>query len=74
MAMLNSEFNLFRGLFPLKLLITGPPAAGKTHFALKLVEAYGIPHIKINDLIQNGYTMKDSFGDEIRKRAEEIKD
>jgi adenylate kinase len=36
MEMLNQEFNLFRGLFPLKLLITGPPASGKTHFALKL--------------------------------------
>ncbi len=33
MQMLNEEFNIYRGLFPLKLFITGPPAAGKTHFA-----------------------------------------
>ena len=33
MGLLNQEFNLFRGLFPLKVIITGPPAVGKTHFA-----------------------------------------
>lgn len=51
MACLNEEFNFFRGLFPLKVFFTGPPAAGKTHFASKLSESYGVPHIKIADLI-----------------------
>ena len=32
MKLLNDEFNLFRGLFPLKVFIGGPPGAGKTHF------------------------------------------
>ena len=36
--MLNDEFNFYRGLFPLKVLISGPPAVGKTHFAQKLAE------------------------------------
>lgn len=36
MKMLNDEFNFFRGLFPLKIFLSGPPAAGKTHFAEKL--------------------------------------
>ena len=49
--MLNKEFNLFRGLFPLKLLITGPPASSKTHYAHQLSELYGVPHIKIQELI-----------------------
>jgi adenylate kinase len=56
METLNKEFNLFRGLFPLKVFITGPPASGKTHFASKLSESYGVPHIKIGDLI--GAAMK----------------
>lgn len=43
MQMLNEEFNTFRGLFPLKLFITGPPASGKTFYTTKLAEAYGIP-------------------------------
>jgi hypothetical protein len=33
MPLLNQEFNLFRGLFPLKVFVTGPPASGKSHFA-----------------------------------------
>jgi hypothetical protein len=33
MENLNKEFNIFRGLFPLKIFMTGPPASGKTHFA-----------------------------------------
>jgi adenylate kinase family enzyme len=51
MGQLNIEFNLFRGLFPLKVFFTGPPAVGKTHFAQRLSESYGVPHIKIGDLI-----------------------
>lgn len=51
MTLLNQEFNLFRGLFPLKVFMTGPPAAGKTHYSQKLAESYGVPHIKIGDLI-----------------------
>jgi adenylate kinase len=52
MTKLNEEFNHFRGLFPLKVYIGGPPIAGKTHFATKLAQAYGIPHLKIADMIQ----------------------
>ena len=33
MTMLNEEFNHSRGLFPLKVFISGPPCSGKTHFA-----------------------------------------
>jgi len=36
MKMLNEEFNTYRGLFPLKVFIGGPPVSGKTHFATKL--------------------------------------
>ena len=33
MPLLNQEFNLYRGLFPLKVFVTGPPASGKTHYS-----------------------------------------
>ena len=54
MKMLNDEFNYFRGLFPLKVFITGPPCSGKTHFASKLSESYGIPHLSIKNVIDMG--------------------
>lgn len=47
MTMLNEEFNYFRGLFPLKVFITGAPCSGKTYFAKKLNELYGIPHLMV---------------------------
>jgi len=30
---LEGEFNKFRGLNPVKIYITGPPASGKTYYA-----------------------------------------
>ena len=33
-----------------------------------------MPHIKIADLVAMGYKLQDSFGDEIRKKSDEIKE
>ena len=54
MKMLNVEFNYYRGLFPLKVFITGPPCSGKSHFGKKLSEMYGVPHFSLHDFIQLG--------------------
>lgn len=40
---LNKEFNSLRGLNPVKIFITGPPASGKTFYANKLSTYYNIP-------------------------------
>ena len=74
MKMLNDEFNLFRGLFPLKVFITGPPCAGKTYSANKLSDEYGIPHMTIKDIVNMGMSLKNEFGNKIRAKIEELKD
>lgn len=74
MMMLNEEFNHFRGLFPLKVFIGGPPISGKTHFATKLAQSYGIPHLKIADLIHEASNTEDELCEEIRVKVEELKD
>jgi adenylate kinase len=74
MMMLNLEFNHFRGLFPLKVFIGGPPLSGKTHFATKLAQSYGIPHLKIYDMIQEAHHAGDELSEEIRVKLEELKD
>jgi adenylate kinase len=61
-AKVNTEFNKFRGLFPLKLFVTGPPAAGKSHFCEMLSREYGVPHIRIQDAIDLGLSLTDDFG------------
>jgi len=72
--MLNEEFNYSRGLFPLKVFITGPPCSGKTYFGSKLNELYGVPHFCTNDIIQMGLQIVGGYGDVIRSRIEELKD
>mmetsp|Transcript_39288 Transcript_39288/g.59985 ORF Transcript_39288/g.59985 Transcript_39288/m.59985 type:complete len:112 (-) Transcript_39288:1074-1409(-) len=74
MTSLNNEFNFFRGLFPLKVFITGPPCSGKTHFASKLSEEYGIPHLTIKDIINMGMTLTNDYGKELHQKIEELKD
>lgn len=62
MKLLNDEFNLFRGLFPLKVFIGGPPGSGKTHFTKLLAESYGIPHLTIGEMVDHAKKLKDEIG------------
>jgi len=72
--MLNKEFNDTRGLKPVKILITGPPACGKSFYAVKLSKYYNIPHITIKDALALIPKMKGEIGEEIRTFIEEKKD
>jgi len=44
---LNEEFNDFRGLNPVKIFVTGPPASGKTFYSEKLASYYHIPRVHV---------------------------
>jgi adenylate kinase len=74
MKTLNEEFNFFRGLFPLKVFITGPPCSGKTHFATRLNEMYGVPHVKIGDIVDMGKNLNNDYGEIVLAKIEELKD
>ena len=74
MKMLNEEFNFFRGLFPLKVFITGPPCSGKTHFASPLMELYGVPHLKVQDIVDMGKSLQGGYGDVVKQKIEDLKD
>ena len=47
MDTLNLEYNLARGLKPVKVFVTGPPGCGKSYLAHRLAKYYNIPHITI---------------------------
>ena len=47
MKLLNKEFNQIRGLNPVKIFITGPPASGKSSYGLELSAYYNIPLIEV---------------------------
>lgn len=74
MGMLNDEFNYFRGLFPLKVFITGPPCSGKTFFTNQLSEEYGIPHLTIKGIIDMGLELKTEYGESLRAKIVELTD
>ena len=49
---LEGEFNKFRGLNPVKIYVTGPPASGKTFYSEKLATYYNIPRVHVNQLVE----------------------
>ncbi|XP_078419446.1 adenylate kinase 7 isoform X2 [Cetorhinus maximus] len=49
---LIKEYKQSRTLLPLKIVILGPPAVGKTSVAEKLAKHYKLHHIKIKDVIE----------------------
>jgi adenylate kinase len=72
--LLNEEFNMFRGLFPLKVYVGGPPASGKSHYASKMAESYGIPHLTIKEMVDNAKKEQSDLGNAVRTKIEEMKD
>lgn len=54
---LNTEFNTFRGLNPVKIFISGPPASGKSHYAKILAKYYNIPHVQVGELIAKAFEL-----------------
>lgn len=54
---LNNEFNEFRGLNPVKIFITGPPASGKTFYADSLAKYYNIPKVNVRQLVDEVFRM-----------------
>lgn len=56
-----------RGLKPIKVFITGPPAVGKSHYAQLLAEHYNVPHIHISDLLKEVAKTNTELGHKIAK-------
>jgi adenylate kinase len=59
---LNNEFNDKRGLKPIKVFFSGPPACGKTHFSKVMSAEYNIPHIKTKDLLEECVKKHHEYG------------
>ena len=69
---LRQEFNEYRGLKNVKIMITGPPGSGKSYIGEKLSKFFNIPHFTIKDIIEWGKTLTDELGEEIKAKLEEI--
>lgn len=54
---LEGEFNKHRGLNPVKIFITGPPASGKTYYSEELARYYNIPRVHVRQLVDEVFRM-----------------
>jgi len=80
--MLETEFNSFRGLKPVKIFITGPPASGKTYYADQLAKYYNIPRVAVKELVDEVFRLaaideetagEDKLTNDCRTKLEELK-
>lgn len=70
---INIEFNKARGLKPVRIFLSGPPAVGKTFFGRKLAEYYNIPIINVNEVAGLTKALKGEEGEKVREYIEEKK-
>lgn len=73
MGLLCKEFNEQRQLKPNKIIVTGPPVSGVSHFAEKLSQFYNIPLIRVKEVVELFSKMEGELGDEMRAHLEEQK-
>ena len=73
---LRKEFTSSNKLTPIKIVITGPPASGKTFLSERLSTFYNIPVYNVKNLIQMAVSLPDTdvLGEEIKNKIEELKD
>jgi adenylate kinase len=51
MAQLVQEYKDARGLWPIKVVIHGPPASGKSTIAQKIAEHYKIHYLEPDEIV-----------------------
>ena len=70
--LLRDEFNLYRGLKSVKIIIIGPPSSGKSNLCKLINEKLKLPYLNISDCINEYKNEKSELGEEIRNKYIEI--
>lgn len=69
---IKNEFKSYRNLKNTRIFITGAPGSGKSTLSECLAKELKLPHLKINDLIEEAKVSRSELGDEVRAKQEEI--
>uniref|UniRef100_A0AAV2K4D7 Nucleoside-diphosphate kinase n=1 Tax=Knipowitschia caucasica TaxID=637954 RepID=A0AAV2K4D7_KNICA len=74
MESIVEEFKETRQLLPVRILLLGPPAVGKTTVAKKLCEFYQLQHIQMQDVIQEKIREEESEDtEELKQISQDIR-
>ena len=71
MDLISQEFNLYRGIKPIKIIITGPPSGGKSYIADKIAKQFKITHLTMISICEWAKNLKNTLGDETRQKIKE---
>jgi len=74
MDKLREEFNIYRDLKSIKILVLGPPYSGKSTIAKKISEKYKLSHLTIDKVCDWAKNEKTPLGDETREKCKEMEE
>ena len=74
MEKLRDEFNLYRNLKPIKIVVTGPPCGGKTTLCEFLTNKYKINNYKIDSFCEWAKNSETPLGEEAKQHLIEIEE
>ena len=74
MDLIRNEFNLYRNLKPIKIVITGPPLGGKTTLAKFISEKYKLNYYQINQFCDWAKNLNNPLGEETKIHLQEIEE
>ena len=71
---LREEFNLYRNLKPIKIIVTGPPCGGKTTLCEFLTKKYNLNNYKINQFCDWAKNPDSPLAEETQQKLQEIEE
>ena len=71
---IRDEFNLYRNLKPIKIVITGPPSGGKTTLAKFISNRYKLNYYQINQFCDWAKNLNNTLGEETKIHLQEIEE
>ena len=72
--LIRDEFNLYRDLKPIKIVITGPPSGGKTTLSQFISNKYKLNYYQINQFCDWAKSLNNELGQETKMHLQEIEE
>ena len=74
MDKLREEFNLYRNLKPIKIVVQGPPCGGKTTLCDFITKKYNLNNYKINQICDWAKNLTTALGEETKQQMIQIEE